>query len=224
MTLSISFSIMGVPERLPNIRILYKELFPKPILCIDEQYRGLWWNANRAWLRYDPAKEYHAVIQDDVQLCKNFMERLENVMSQVSSPCYTLYQSMILHKEIRLAYKEGFNFISLDRTRTAQCIIIKTSLIRRMISWINETIKPNETNTHDDENISAWLQKHKLRAILPIPELLRHTGIFSSTIGHSGDYEEKLFIDQRSRINTQTPRIKIVDTFSIYDALSIEQK
>src|SRR5690606_1475387 len=77
----LSVSVMAHPKRAQYFDYLKQKLGDVPFL-IDHNSEGIWFNAKRAWLAFDPEAEYHAVIQDDMIIGKNFYENAEKYLTE----------------------------------------------------------------------------------------------------------------------------------------------
>lgn len=190
---------MGVPERLPQIKELqsyFEDHKINPSLMIDNQYRGIWWNAKRAWK--EAKAEYHMVIQDDALICNKdkFFENLSPIINYVRNNndnyVISLYSYFWFPEELK-DVKNGL--VCFTRCGNAVGTIISRINIIKMLHWI-DTYIPDTTAPHwDDERIAAWQTFNKIKTLLPIPMLIHHNEISQSTTSQ-GEKSSKLRVSR----------------------------
>ncbi len=180
---NLSFSIMGVPSRIDNVRNIQKQL-PGCGMSIDmrEQKPGrkvdLWQNALASWYNYHPQATHHAVIQDDVTLCRQFADISAYLAykqpSQIISP-FTMkgHVNKALDQKLHWVYDEVGIY--------GQCSIWPVSLLTQALDWIGRNIHPSYK--HDDCRFRYFLQYFGLGVMQTAPVLLSHD-YEHSLLGH----------------------------------------
>lgn len=192
---------MGVPERLRNIKELqtYFQKFNIPVtLCIDNQYKGIWWNAKRAWSTF--AGRYHLVLQDDAHICnkETFISNLHLLINFIQENHDAYIACLYSHfwKPEELIGKTGL--LSYRMTNSAVGTLMSRTNVMRMLRFVDSNIPNTLFPTWDDERIASWQLFSNTRSILPIPMLIYHDELLDSTT-EQGKLAQKI---RTEKINT----------------------
>lgn len=168
----VSIRIFGVPERMDNIRFNQNRLLlPDDHIFIDENHDGCYATAKRAW-SFPTDKEFVLVLQDDVELCDNFMKYVNIIVDTQPDSIVSLYST---HYSRRVSVNRIPTESPYLETEflTAQGIIMKRDYIEDCLS----TWDPEKRG--DDVNIANWAKKNGIRILTIIPTILQHIGDIS---------------------------------------------
>lgn len=155
-------------------------------VSMDDGSLGLWKNAKKCWLSFDPAKKFHLVVQDDSIICDNFREKLEKLLQRHGDNyVYCLFyrhKRKRTHGAMNDAAKAGLSeggFL-YPRLQWANAVVIPTKIIPEMIEFAD---KVNYTDI-DDLRISEYLKTINMPVFYPLPSLVNHRKGENSLIGH----------------------------------------
>ena len=169
MSDKISVRIMGVPERIENIRKNQAILeIPDEQIFIDEDHAGVMFNARRAWL-FPTDAPFTMVLQDDVELCDNFMSYCERIVNVHPHEVIGFVSSRFFKPVAgsRLPTKSPYVMV---RDISGQGIMMPTEYVRPCIdTWMDE-------RNGDDINIIRWAERNGVTMLTTIPSLIRHIG------------------------------------------------
>ena len=148
-----------------------------PIALIEDiQHEGCWPTYRRA-LEAAGEASHHVVLQDDVELCKDFIESVEEVIRVRPGNLIALYTNA---ESVFAARALGESWIE----RAGICgpaMIWPTHLIPEFLQWQDNHIDINFE--FDTVRVSMWLIKTSKRAFATVPSLTEHLGWGSSTMG-----------------------------------------
>jgi hypothetical protein len=176
-------AIMAHKSREKYFLYLKKELKTE-LIFIDDGSLGVWGNAKRAWLAFDPDCDFHIVIQDDAIIGKDFHKRLDELLKE--RICYSLY---FQHKnknkdpEFNLKIKEGG--FKHDKLHWGLGIAMPTKLIPEMLSYCDKL-----DVFGDDMKIKEFLLHKGVQVEYQNPTLIDHRIDEISLIGN-GDNKKR---------------------------------
>ena len=188
----IDVRIMGVPSRIDNIKTTQKRLnIPDENIIIDYNHEGCLKTAIKAWSK-PTDKEFVMVLQDDIELCDNFVECCNKIVDAHPDKIISLFQFLITSMEA--VQNLPSPYVSLGHSgASGQGIIMRTE-------WLNDCLSEWETSglMGDDTNINAWAEKSGKEILTTIPAILQHTGEHSvfmpgRTLGKSYLYRKSAF-------------------------------
>lgn len=181
--MKLSIALITVPKRLSFAEDVASRLSIKPVVFSDPEYRGVWWNAKRAWA--SATGDYHMVIQDDaLPNDNNLIHRLLPLLDIIKDTCIlSLFDTSnpSIQKAI-LRHKKGL--LRTSRVTTAQAIIMSRTNVFRFLRWNLANVPDDIEINCDDERIALWQTRHSIPALFPFPYPITHTGQNSSLIGN----------------------------------------
>lgn len=75
--MSVSFAIMAHPSRIGHVEAMLARLVEQGAVnvpvAVDNDRRGAWETAKRAWNMYNPKATHHVVLQDDISFGPDFV-------------------------------------------------------------------------------------------------------------------------------------------------------
>lgn len=189
----ISVRIFGVPSRIKNIRENQTRLhIPDENIFIDEKHDGCVKTAMRAW-SYPTDKEFVLVLQDDVELCDNFVECCNKIVNAHPFKIISLFPIQLMSRNNVWSLVKNLKspYVFTGSEGTSGCgIIMRTE-------WIPDCLKSWEGSglNGDDTNINAWAKKTGTPIITTVPATIQHIGdvsVFdrSRSIGRSELYSK----------------------------------
>ena len=167
----LDIRIFGVPSRMDNIKLNQQRLgIPDDKIFIDENKEGCVATAKRAWLA--PAdKPYVLVLQDDVELCDNFLYYANKIVKTQGDAIYSLFALQFSRRgNINKFPKSPY---VTTKESSGQGIIMPAA-------WVEECTNAwKDTINGDDTNINAWAHENDKTIITTLPALLQHIGVKS---------------------------------------------
>jgi hypothetical protein len=147
---------------------------------------GVWPNAKRCWLSFDPEATYHVVIQDDSIIGEDFYKRLDEVLDKGTLYAYSLFyrhKRRRTHDKMNKAAYAGYEkgHFTYPRLQWANAVVLPTFIIEKCIAFADTQ---NQYENIDDLRISAYLQKIGMQTFYPLPSLVNHRQEEDSLIGH----------------------------------------
>lgn len=193
--MKLSISIMAHSSRAKYFPYLKKNLGDVPF-SIDKAGAeiGIWANCKRAWQLYNPAADFHVVIQDDAIICKDFRKKAEAILGSTDQ-AYNFYfgNRQAYRKLAQQGMKIGYLFTRWPTWGVAICL--PTKLIPEMIRYCDKM-----TSTHDDTRIGHFLKSKGIKIYFPMPSLIDHrTGEHSLAGDPSKGRKAWHFIDNENK-------------------------
>ena len=164
----IDVRIFGVPERMKCIRENQRILgVPDDKVFIDENRDGCVATARRAWLS-ETDKPYTLVLQDDVELCDDFLSVLHRMIRVHPDALFSLFP-MQFNRWRKGGLPKDSPYIRC-RDISGQGILMRTDYVKPCVdSW-----HPNIMG--DDVNIQRWAEREGIQTLTTIPCTLQHIG------------------------------------------------
>lgn len=167
----LSISIMACKERENRIPYLKSILGDVPVSMDSGQYKNIWENCKNAWSLYDKNAKWHLVIQDDSIIPKDFLQRLENILTDIGDKEYTLalYAGGVLEKEINNAKENKEPYFINEKITNENALVIKTDKIDEMIKFCDRR------NADTDRYISQFCNYKFISICYPVPSIVQHS-------------------------------------------------
>ncbi len=170
--MKISYSIMAHPNRKEWAEELARELDCE---IYWDTNNTIWHTCRGAWQLADRTSDYHFVIQDDAILCRNFKQRVQELVEKSiehnGETAFQLYFGrgrFLLNKSDReKAIKQGYYVRTLCAWGVA--IGMPTKLIDEMIRFGNGYYA-----WQDDTKIKNFLKSKGIKTVFPTPCLVDH--------------------------------------------------
>lgn len=169
---------MAHEKRAQHIPYLKEKLGDVPVFMdkAGVENIGLWENAKRCWLSFDPEADYHLVVQDDSIVTDNFYEKLDKILDNGPKYAYCLffrYKSYKTHKEMNqiAMQRRGNGFFTYPRLQWANAIVLPTKIIKECIEYADQQKKYKNI---DDLRISEYLNSISMLTYYPLPSLVNH--------------------------------------------------
>jgi hypothetical protein len=163
----ISIAVMAHPSRSEFFPYLLRKLGDVKF-SIDDGC-GIWENRKRATMMYDPAADFHLVIQDDAIICDNFKELAEKTVNREKEYAYSFYFGN--RQAYRKAAQDGMSrgFIIADWMSWGVAICLPTRIIPEAMAYCDKM-----TGHHDDSRIGRYLKHKGIKIYFPMPSLVDH--------------------------------------------------
>lgn len=177
----IEFAIIGVPERAGMIEAM-KLKVPQARVFLDPDKNGIWWNWKRAMVeslaRKLPETTHIMVLQDDLELCSDFLEVLPRLIKRRPNDLISLFaMSGVVEK----AVSAGVHWAKLRSAGSGQAIIFPLHRLVRFLAWCEVNVK--EEYPYDDARIALWLAESGGFCYVTAPSLVQHLGTEWSAAG-----------------------------------------
>ena len=173
----IDARIFGVPERASNIEKMKKSLGNVTII-IDEEHDGCVSTAKRSWLLHTTASHV-MILNDDVQLCDNFMEVCDTIVRLHPQSIISLFPVQFIGVNLNWVggYPKHSPYVSTTKVSGAG-IIMPTEYIKPCVdSWDPNTME-------DDTSIELWAKANGIQILTTLPSTIQHLDL-KSTLGHN---------------------------------------
>jgi hypothetical protein len=168
----VSIRIFGVPERMDCIRENQKRLgIPDELIFIDENHDGCIPTAKKAW-SYPTDKEFVLVLQDDVELCDNFIKYLNAIVDAQPDSIISLFSFQLARHASVNRVPTVSPYVEI-RQVTAQGLVMPTAYVQPCIEAWKDNING------DDTNITEWAKENGIRMLTTLPATIQHIGIKS---------------------------------------------
>lgn len=160
--------IMGVPERMENIRQTQEILkIPDENIFIDYEHEGVKPTARRAWSK-ETDKSHVMVLQDDVELCKDFLKYCYIIINKFPDFVVSLFPFQF-RRNTDLGRWPVSPYVQVKYC-SGQGVIMRSDYINPCLSeWKDEI-------PGDDTNIERWANSKGIKIISTLPSIIQHIG------------------------------------------------
>lgn len=136
----------------------------------DPKNLGVWGNCRRSWLAYDPKAEWHFVIQDDSILCRDFHERIENLLARLGDQDFviSLYAGARYQNKAAAAIRLKRPYIIGNTILNENALGMRTKHIRDMVEYCDSR------GAETDRYIQSFARRRSLLIYAPIPSPVDH--------------------------------------------------
>jgi len=142
----------------------------------DHDREGCWPTFRRA-LRPGPGCSHHLVLQDDLELCDEFVATLLAAIRSRPDAILNLYTSSDIAP---LALARGHAWLEKPGV-AGPSMLWPAELIEEFLDWQARHVVPEFE--YDTVRVSMWLIKTGRKAYATVPSLTQHLGAVSSTLG-----------------------------------------
>lgn len=165
----IDIRIFGVQSRMPCIKKNKQILnVPDENIFIDEQHLGCVHTAKRAWMKTSD-KPYIMVLQDDVELCEDFIAFCTKILRAHPDKIISLFPLQFVNPVAGSKLPTKSPYV-LTNTLSGCGIIMKTEYVLPCVkSWPVDAVG-------DDTSIQSWAIKNNIPIITTLPSLIQHIG------------------------------------------------
>lgn len=170
-----SLAIMAHPRREMLVRRLLPDL-PGATVAWDRR-NDRWETGRRALMAFDPAAEWHVVIQDDAVLCRHFTRHLQRYLAMAGRGPVGLYAGItaefggvLSSVAMRQALQSGASFVEEQGPLWGVGIAIRTEDIPHVVRWGDE----DETTEQYDLKIAGYFGSLGRPCLYTVPSLVNH--------------------------------------------------
>jgi hypothetical protein len=169
--IDIDIRIFGVPERLENIKMNQARThISDGKIFIDENHEGVIPTAKRAWLA-PTDKRFVLVMQDDIELCDNFVHYANLVAKTCPDAIISLFP---------MQFRSRVSVNRIPKTPYVETKDVAGQAIIMPASWVENCVNSWDTGTRgDDSCIAKWARDNDKKTLVTIPALVQHIGIKS---------------------------------------------
>lgn len=169
--MKLKVKIMGVPSRQENIDKLVDDLglSSSDVVYGDESLHRPYETSKTAFTtKLGRGTTHILVIQDDVEVCENFIENVTKIIEVFPNRILTFFNPTYSQ------YK-GFNYYVVDTgTRMfGQAICMPVDLAKQCFNWCDDTL-PEMLKIDDDLNIKRFAEANKIKIIGTVVPLVQH--------------------------------------------------
>lgn len=164
----IDIRMFAVPERKEMVEKNQKILsIPDDHIVWDEKHEGVLASAKKAWgIKTD--KPYVMVLNDDVELCNDFITYCEKIVNVHPDAVISLFPSQFRRRNQVRNRERTSPYISTNEV-FGLAVIMKTDYVKQCLdSWSNDV--------GDDVNITHWANENGIQIITTLPSIVQHIG------------------------------------------------
>lgn len=196
---------MAHPQRRAQVEMLRHEVGPVPVAWDIEgppkrDPDRLWRTARAAWRLYDPAAEWHLLLQDDAIVSPHLMAALPGVLKHVPCPAVvSLYAGTgrpvpgVWYDLERRADEAMASWVVGPLICWGVALLVPTYLVPEMLIFGDR-----QHGIADDMRVNRWARRRKLQAWYPWPSLVDHPD-GASLVGHGGGRTARRFLATDAR-------------------------
>lgn len=194
--MKIQYIIMAHKDRREYLPYLKAHLGADTPVSLDRGDWGLVEAHRRAWGLADPSYDYTFVIQDDVELASNFLDKAQFHVDQGVENCgggiafhFYLRNSPRFRKKIIQWKKKKQNCVILPHLYSGNSIGIRSKIVTDMLDFF-DTMDVNS----GDQRINAFLNDRDIPVYFPLPNLCEHRNIPSLHSRNSSPEETRVSV------------------------------
>lgn len=176
-------NVEKLKQAIPQLRAVMcslDDVFPVHVSCfyVEDEYDGV------------------VILEDDIQLCENFLERVEALIEQHPYEVVSMFESACSKGELHSEYRYGRNFAWNQCNYYPRNIGRILCDPRYMIPFVEWFDKRNEPWGYPiDTYISFVLGQNKIKYWMEVPFLVQHLDMKSNFKGRPSNRQSKYFID-----------------------------
>ena len=155
-----SLSIMAHPRRAQMVEELQQE-FPDVPVAWDTD-NNVWHTCREAWRLHDPTAKWHIVLQDDVIVAKDFVEKATSILNSLERECAVCF--FVGDK----AQRHGGQSFYARKIYNEVAICLPTHRIQPMIALCDAI------GSSTDRDIERYCKRSRLPVYYPIPSIVEH--------------------------------------------------
>lgn len=175
----VSYVVMAHHSRLAGAARVLGQLDRTCEVVVDQESRGPWWTAKRAWQLTPSDCEWRCLLQDDIDLAPGFSEQLEQLVSNplLSGRPLALYNGL---PDEPLPNKHW-----IERIDGVQgpCIAMARADVFDMLAWCERNVQETDAMRSADIRPSLWLEAMDRGSLCPSPSWVQHRGWEESLLG-----------------------------------------
>ena len=164
----IDVRIFAVPERKEFVKANQEALdIPDDRIVWDEKHEGAFQSAQKAW-SIQTESPFIMVMNDDVELCDDFMKYCEMIVDLHPDSIISLFPSQFrTRKKVRNRARKSPYVLTKEAIGIA--LIMKKEFVKACLeSWTDDI--------SDDANITRWAKNEGVPIITTLPSLVQHIG------------------------------------------------
>tara|TARA_R100000988_G_C4006326_1_gene172891 strand:+ start:3442 stop:4140 length:699 start_codon:yes stop_codon:yes gene_type:complete len=180
-----------------SVRTIQQEVEDFKIFA-DWYQKGVWYNARQCWMWGLSTKcTHHLVIQDDVELCEQFIQTVKKCIETYPEHPLGLYANRKICEE---AKNQDIRWCQIPDGTWGQAIVLPQSMIAKFLKWEKNHILPNFK--WDDSRLAMFLVDQKIPAMCPMPSLVNHAGADSSIVGNNNkNRKARWFVENKNYLD-----------------------
>lgn len=182
----ISIAIVCVPRRIKYARELQQSLAPYPsIICVDAMMQGSRYGTERAWKAYLPGATHHMAIEEDVEVCQNFVETATKLATLVPDQIISLYSGKGDTPFMEKCKRGGKHwYVRKGTVPSGQAVMMPVPMILDFLRFSDHYVD-KKIATHEDEPLWGYMETHNLSSWHTAPSIVEHVGAMDSALGYN---------------------------------------
>lgn len=179
----ISAGIMCIPKRYENASKIAYYLRHQGIetsISCDVVGGHLWENARRAFEKHSPTATHHLHIQDDVGLCKDFVEGLYKLVEARPRDAITLY--MTSKATCEKARAADIHWIACHGVCWGPATLLPLHLLYQYLDWERAHVLSDYKSS--DGRMEFWSYYTNTPVYAELPTFTEHLEPLTSSLGH----------------------------------------
>lgn len=164
----IDVRIFTVPEREEMARKNQEILgLDDDHIILDKNHDGALATAKKAWSMKTDAP-FVMVMNDDVELCKDFMKYCEKIITLHPDDVVSLFSYKLRkRKQVRQRARRT-PYVRTDEVM-GQAVIMKSEYVSQCLAYWSDDLS-------DDANIGRWANDHQIPILTTLPCIVQHIG------------------------------------------------
>lgn len=183
----LSISVMGHPVRSALISELQRAVGTEAVPSYTATRNcdpSVIESAAAAWSSASESATHHLVLQDDVMVCDQFVERAMEVASHMPDTAIAFFTDWGSKSSYaaRLGALAGFRWIPvMDDFVPTQALLLPRHIATELGSWFNDHLEPLMEQGHsalpEDVLVHRFLKQRKVRELVYLPNLVEHRDV-----------------------------------------------
>jgi hypothetical protein len=150
------------------------------VITIDFNRSGSWPTHLKAMLNFNPEKDYHLVVEDDIELCPDFPEAVDKCCGLFPNNPLSFFNMKYTEKANKDARSKHTHIINANGS-TGQAILFPTKIMLAWVTWCNRYIP--DTIPYEDNRLWAWSNITNTPIFITEPNLCNHLLPSNSSLG-----------------------------------------
>lgn len=178
--MNLSVTVMAHPSRKAFVDELVPHLDGRVLRgspsIVWDRMNDRWDTGRRSQLDFDPAADWHLVVQDDALVCPDFIEGVHAALAAVPDNPVAFYLGRVrpyhgfMRRVVGQAQREGKSWLAMPGPWWGVALAVPTARIEQMIEWCD----PHTEIENYDRRMAAYWKSIGVACWYSIPSLVNH--------------------------------------------------
>lgn len=183
--MKLDVKIMASPTRTKYLESMLKSLDKNDDIIVYDDRKEVgsaMYNARRCWKsKLDTNITHRLVLQDDLELCNDFLSNVQNCIEIFPNAIWSLYSSRITYND---QVDKTTPYVSITGNGVhGQAVIIPVQYIKPLFEWIDKTL--GKEYPHDDCAIGTYANINNIPVFTTVPSMVQHLGHSDSVLKYN---------------------------------------